>query len=239
MSIESPNFTSVDRNDEEYNVPWSNRETWLGVSFLIIWLLMMTLFAFFFPNQNMTLFLAIGEAFLVLPVWWFGVRHKSWAVVGIKKFSLAAFGIGCGLMIGSWLINLAYSLILTLFELQIQPDLTALFSELSSPGWVIVIGVFLAPLAEELFFRGFIFAGFRQKYGWKKAALMSALLFAFIHMQPTAILPIFILGIIFAILYHYSASIWPAVLMHMLSNGLALGAVYLVTYMEKFDLISF
>ncbi len=97
-------------------------------------------------------------------------------------------------------------------------------------------GALVAPVVEELFFRGFIFAGFRQKYGWQKAAALSSALFALLHLTPTAFIPIFILGYIFAALYHFSGSIWPGILMHALSNSLALGAAYLLANAEKFGI---
>ncbi len=73
-----------------------------------------------------------------------------------------------------------------------------------------------------------MFAGLRERYGWQKAALISSSLFGVIHFTPTAIIPIFILGYIFAYLYQRSRSIWPAILMHASSNTLALGAAYVV-----------
>jgi len=79
-----------------------------------------------------------------------------------------------------------------------------------------------------VFFRGFVFAGLRQRYGWKKAAFISAALFAVIHVMPTAMIPVFILGLIFAYLYHHSDSIWPAILMHVSTNALALGLAYVL-----------
>ena len=68
--------------------------------------------------------------------------------------------------------------------------------------------------------------GLRGKWGWPKAALVSAGLFAVAHVIPTSILPIFILGLIFAFLYQASGSIWPAILMHMLTNTVALLVAY-------------
>jgi membrane protease YdiL (CAAX protease family) len=56
--------------------------------------------------------------------------------------------------------------------------------------------------------------------------LLSAGLFALAHILPTSILPIFILGVIFAYLYQISGSIWPAIIMHMLTNILALSVAY-------------
>jgi len=235
MILDDNQLPSIEPGPTDYTVPWSNQSTWLGVGFLFVWLLTLVIAAFAIPQLDATLFLALGEGLLVLPVWWFGVRRVSWDAVGLRKFSAGSLGLGCGLMLLSWIINLGYSLFMMLFDLQIQPDISPLFAELASPGWVFVIGVVLAPLVEELFFRGFLFAGFRQQYGWKKAALLSAMFFALIHMQPTAILPIFLLGLIFAYLYHVSASIWPAILMHMLSNGLALGAVYLSSRLDGIE----
>ena len=171
MNIDNNQITGNVRNPEEYKVPWSIRDTWLGVSFIFIWLLILSLFAFFLPDLDATLFLALGEALLVLPVWWFGVRKKSWTEVGIKKFSASALGLGCGLMLFSWLINLVYSFFLMLFDLQIQPDLTPLFSELASPAWIFIIGVILAPLVEELFFRGFILQVFDRNMVGKEQRL--------------------------------------------------------------------
>jgi hypothetical protein len=80
---------------------------------------------------------------------------------------------------------------------------------------------------EEIFFRGFVFAGLVRRYSWKKAATISAAIFALLHLTPTAIIPLFITGWIFAFLYYQSRSIWPAILMHVLTNTLALGLAYL------------
>jgi membrane protease YdiL (CAAX protease family) len=83
-------------------------------------------------------------------------------------------------------------------------------------------------MVEEIFFRGFVFAGLRERYGWQRAALISSALFGVIHFTPTAIMPIFILGCVFAYLYQRSGSIWPAILMHAFSNALALGAAFVL-----------
>jgi membrane protease YdiL (CAAX protease family) len=122
---------------------------------------------------------------------------------------------------------LIYSLILAQFNLRMQQDLSPLLAELSSP-WLFLLGaIVVAPVVEEIFFRGFLFAGLRGRYGWQKAAAISAALFSLVHLQPTAAVPIFLLGLVFAFLYERSGSIWPAVLMHVSSNALALGAAYL------------
>jgi membrane protease YdiL (CAAX protease family) len=104
-----------------------------------------------------------------------------------------------------------------------------MFDNTGFPLILLIGGTIVAPIIEEIFFRGFVFAGLRNKWGWQKAALASAGLFALFHILPTSFAPIFILGFIFAFLYQISGSIWPAILMHMLTNTVALVTVYAVS----------
>jgi membrane protease YdiL (CAAX protease family) len=132
-------------------------------------------------------------------------------------------------MIMSLLFNAAWAVFLAIFDLRAQVDMVPIFAELSSPWWLLLAGIVVAPVVEELFFRGFLYAGLAQRYSWRRAAVISSALFALIHLQPLAIPPIFILGYIFAYLYRRSRSIWPAVVMHLATNALGLGAAYLLS----------
>jgi hypothetical protein len=183
---------------------------------------------------DLGLFVTLWELPLVIPAWWFTVRkyNVGWRALGVQGFSAGTLGIGVGLMALSTGFNLLYNLGLSQFGLQAQMDFVALFEQLSSPWLLLVGGIVVAPVVEELFFRGFVFAGLRERYGWRRAALLSAGLFAVIHLQPLAVIPIFVLGTVFAYLYHRSGSIWPAVIMHVLTNGVGLGAAYLASQMN-------
>jgi len=202
----------------------------------IILLLVVTLLL---PKMDIGLFLILGELLFLIPVWYIGIRkyRASWKDLGLRDFPLGSVAIGCGLMIASWVFNLGYGLFLGLFSLQVQPDFAPLFADSASPALVFLGGALVAPLVEEIIFRGFIFAGLRGRFGWKRSAIISAALFSLIHFQPTAILPIFILGLIFAYLYHLSGSIWPAVIMHISTNALGLGVVYFADKMGVLALI--
>jgi membrane protease YdiL (CAAX protease family) len=104
-----------------------------------------------------------------------------------------------------------------------------ILAQLPSPFSFLMAGVIVAPLVEELFFRGFVFSGLRTRYGWPKAATLSSLLFTVFHLQPLAIPPMLLLGYFVALLYQRSRSLWPSILMHMLMNALAPGVAYLAT----------
>ena len=225
MQIEQP---------KPHSVPWTTRDVWLGLAALVLWLVISVVASVVVSllslELDVGLMVSLAELLLLVPVWWFTVRKYKvgWKALGLRSFRGSMVGLGCGLMILSFGFNLFYSLFLALFDLQMQADLVPVFAELSSPWWLLAGGVIVAPVAEEVFFRGFVFAGLRQRYDWKKAALISSALFAVIHVTPTAMIPVFILGFIFAYLYHRSNSIWPAILMHVSTNALALGLAYVL-----------
>ena len=219
---------------QPHSVPWTTRDVWVGFTVLALWLIVsivVSVWVSFLPlDLDVGLMVSLAELLLLVPVWWLTVRKYKvgWKALGLRSFKGRMVGLGCGLMILSFMFNLFYSLFLALFDLRMQVDLVPIFAELSSPWWLLAGGVIVAPVAEEVFFRGFVFAGLRQRYDWKKAAFISSALFAVIHVAPTTMIPIFILGYIFTYLYHRSNSIWPAILMHVSTNALALGLAYVL-----------
>ncbi|MCP4669443.1 MAG: CPBP family intramembrane metalloprotease [Deltaproteobacteria bacterium] len=215
------------------SIPWTIREVWLGVGCLGLWLVISLavwlLLRFSGLNMNAGLFIALAELALLGPVWWLTIRKYKvpWERLGLRGFKWGVVGLGCGLMVLSFIFNVIYGRLLAIFNLRAQVDLVPIFAQLSSPWWLLVAGVAVAPVVEEIFFRGFLFAGLRKYYGWHKAAIFSSALFALIHVQPTAMIPIFILGYIFSYLYYRSNSIWPGILMHVSTNAMGLGAAYM------------
>lgn len=98
------------------------------------------------------------------------------------------------------------------------------------PNRGIVFQAEVAPLVEEIFFRGFLFQGFRQKYGWVNGMLLSSAIFAAAHLNLVVLIPTFILGSLLAYLYHRSNSIWPGVIVHFLVNTFALSVAYFIVH---------
>jgi membrane protease YdiL (CAAX protease family) len=217
------------------SVPWTPRDVAWGLLIFVLWILFLLLAGLIGEKLvlpiDMSLIIIFGEAVLLVPVWYLTI-HKygaRWSDLGLRSFRLCTLGIGCGLMLLSVLFNLIYASILAIFDLQIQPDMDQLFEYTAYPFALLIGGAVVAPFVEEVFFRGFVFTGLMKKLNWKGAALISSALFAIAHVVPTSLLPIFILGWIFAFLYKASGSIWPAILMHMLTNTLALSAAYAIS----------
>ena len=82
-----------------------------------------------------------------------------------------------------------------------------------------ITAVVVAPLAEEILFRGFLFGVIKRYTDTYFAALVSALLFASVHMHVGFFLPLFALGVIFAMAYEATGCLLVSILMHALFNG--------------------
>lgn len=90
----------------------------------------------------------------------------------------------------------------------------------------IVVGLG-APLAEEVFDRGFVFAGLIARWGVWPAILGSASVFAVAHLSPGLMVPAFLSGVIFAWVYWRSGSLWTVIVAHVAQNSLAFAGMVL------------
>ncbi|MSQ30210.1 MAG: CPBP family intramembrane metalloprotease [Dehalococcoidia bacterium] len=79
----------------------------------------------------------------------------------------------------------------------------------------------IAPLSEELFFRGFLFRAVQGRAGLVAGLLVSALAFAAFHLNVGVLLPFFAVGLIFAWAYHASGSLWTPIAAHTIFNSIA------------------
>ncbi len=79
----------------------------------------------------------------------------------------------------------------------------------------------IAPVSEELIFRGFVFRGFRKQFGFLSAAVVSSIFFGLVHGQINVALDTFALGLMLCFLYEKTQSIWPSIILHSLKNGIA------------------
>lgn len=88
--------------------------------------------------------------------------------------------------------------------------------------------VLLAPVAEELIFRGFIFRALLDELRPLAAAGLSAVLFAAAHLawEPQSCAPLLAVGLASAYLYRHSRSLLPCILLHAAYNAAILAAGY-------------
>lgn len=91
-----------------------------------------------------------------------------------------------------------------------------------------VLGIVVAPVTEELLFRGALFGSLRARIGSRAAALLSSLLFAAVHGSLTALVPLFVLALVLCWVYERSGSLVAPVAVHMLNNATSLLPLFLV-----------
>jgi uncharacterized protein len=94
-----------------------------------------------------------------------------------------------------------------------------------------VIVVAVAPIAEEVFYRGFFYGSLRTRLPILPAALATGLLFGAVHVfgdgyPPGVALGIGLNGVIWCLLYEYTGSLWPSIVLHSYLNATAIAARY-------------
>jgi hypothetical protein len=159
--------------------------------------------------------------------WRFSLR-QALGRLGVRRFEPSAIGWTFAVLGIYYVAAIAFSAIV------VQPKQEDIGKELGvcNPGIGIAIAailavVVLAPIAEELFFRGFFFAGLRSRWSLWPSALLSGAIFGVVHAPtgPTAAIPLAGLGVGLAWLYNKTGSIWPCMLAHFLNNALAISVV--------------
>ena len=79
----------------------------------------------------------------------------------------------------------------------------------------------ISPIYEEIFYRGFLYRWLRTRLGLVGAILLSSFIFMIAHIPTYNVMPVnFFSGIIFALAYERTNSIWPSIIIHGLTNGI-------------------
>ncbi len=82
----------------------------------------------------------------------------------------------------------------------------------------------LAPISEEIYFRGFAYTVFKKRYGKTIGIILSSFLFAAMHFHLLWLFQFFLLGIVLSLLFDYTKSVVSVIVAH---SGINLLAVYL------------
>lgn len=85
--------------------------------------------------------------------------------------------------------------------------------------------VIIAPVIEELIFRGVIMHGLMRNYSKFTAIFVSALMFALFHLNPWQFPATFILGLLLGFLMVRTRSIYLCIIGHAINNGLVLYSI--------------
>lgn len=153
--------------------------------------------------------------------WHFGLRGTpfwpalGWAALGVFSF---------------YFVTAIYSVL-------VQPDaeqgtVEALGGDQGTFGLILagLMVIAVAPVVEEIFFRGFFYRALRTRFGIALAATIDGLLFGLIHFNFEGadglllIPPLALLGAIFCLVYERTGSLLPVIGMHAFNNMVAYAA---------------
>jgi membrane protease YdiL (CAAX protease family) len=139
--------------------------------------------------------------------------------------------LGIGLTIPAWigatLISALVALALEAVGIEPQPELVDQVVDRGDPTALMIGFVVVAPIAEELFFRGVVFNAWERERGTRVAIYGSAVLFASIH-GALLFLPVLFLGVLLGHLYRLLRSLPATMAVHAGFNAISLALALLV-----------
>jgi membrane protease YdiL (CAAX protease family) len=182
------------------------------------------------PQQTYTFIsFIIGQGFMLVPLLWF-LKSRKEPIMKRLRIKL----VGSDLLVST--VYLSLGIIILSDELDriihtfLPPpeyilDLNGILQPESIAGFILlfIAVAVIAPLGEELLFRGFL-QQILEKH-WKditRAILVTSLFFAMIHMNPYWFVQIYILGIVLGFLAWKTGSVIPPLILHSINNTMAM-----------------
>jgi membrane protease YdiL (CAAX protease family) len=184
------------------------------------------------------LFPALAMAIGVATVIWAQFHRATRALFG-ERFRPGARALGVAVL--GWLTVFGLQILIgtavvALLGPEAAPEAGGLPPEAAEgPPWSLVLAaVVVAPVAEELYFRGFLLQGLWRSFGPRWAIAISAVVFGLFHYggaRLQTILPMVsatAIGLVFGYLFVRTRNLAVTILAHALVNGLAVSVVLLL-----------
>jgi uncharacterized protein len=190
----------------------------------------------YLSNPIKKIFLGVGSNFFI-----FYYAYRRAGVALKKLFSAKRFNI---------LVLVPILLLLWAFQNLIDPVNVLVNNLIPAPDWfwelfnrifesdygiygaILKIAI-MAPIIEEMIFRGVIMHGLMRNYSKFTAVFVSALLFALFHLNPWQFPATFVLGIVLGILMLRTRNIYLCILGHAINNGLVLFSIQFWPEIQK------
>lgn len=215
---------------------WRGMSAAIGV--LIAAVVMITgtiMVAIFDPRFNTTAGKDAAQLMVALSLGGTAIGFALFAARGRVREAFEKLGLGgrvalsaIGLAGLAWFAYIIFAAVLTPLLQPDQQDVTRELGTNKDSIESIAVTAFLiviaAPISEEMFFRGFMFASLRGSMSLWPAALISAAVWGSLHLSGGNIgvaVQLAVFGIILAWLYERSGTLWATILAHTLNNTIA------------------
>jgi membrane protease YdiL (CAAX protease family) len=144
-----------------------------------------------------------------------GARRASW-------LRAASYGLGAGT--AALLASLGLGVLLEAIGLPVQEQdwVREILARPGAIAWLAPWMVVAAPVAEEAFFRGYIYRFIRQQAGFPAGLLASSVMFAVIHFNLSGFMVYLVIGCALAWVYEATSHLLAPIVAHVTINALAL-----------------
>jgi uncharacterized protein len=218
------------------SVPWGWRDIGLIVVIIVVSLYLVGMalqlanrFAWVAVDNTMTspivyATITLIYGLLLACIYLFGVRKGGWRPLGIGAVPWAILSLTPFLLVAELLGIIGMNNIVEImmgkpFENpQVESLSTGRAFSTQELAMLMLLIAGLAPLAEELFFRGMLYPLLRR-WGGGVAIVGSAVLFSLVHFIPILFPSLFVVGLLLGLLREWSGSTIPCIVLHMMQNG--------------------
>jgi uncharacterized protein len=161
-------------------------------------------------------------------------KHTRWLKLTGLTVAVTSFSIGSALVVLSLVQAFFPDAIESLIannDLDVKQG-----NSLLSYIWNFIALVVVAPIAEELLFRGIILNRWRERWGTPRALIFSSLFFGFLHPHPIGLS---MFGLVVGLLYLRDKTLWTPIFCHAINNLFAFSSiVYSGSNPDRTDLSS-
>lgn len=175
-------------------------------------------------NLSFSVLYGIQVILMLGAVWFYAIywRRSRWRDLGLTYYSLIKtiwYSFLALLLI--MLINFTYVILMTRV-FKIAPPASKIEELIGNKNvsYIMLLAVVsvIAPICEEIFFRGFLFQGFKKRWGVLAGIIISSVLFSAAHLDLYNFMPLLAIGWVLAYIFHKTKSLLPVIFLHAAYN---------------------
>lgn len=188
------------------------------------------------------LYILLAETLSIGAIYWFLRFYKrGFPIIGLNKPQLKYLAYGLAAVLPYYLLyGLTVGVVSSLIsglnvdqKQQIGFDSAHGSAQLAMTFVSLVV---LAPLAEEIMVRGFLYSSLKKAMRMRYAVVLTSLIFAAAHLPEggaagplyIAALDTFVLSLVLIYLREKTGSLWPCITLHAIKNGIAFTALFVL-----------
>ena len=161
-------------------------------------------------------------ALVLVPIAVLGGRRRALPLLGLRRPTRHTLAWTGAALVGSHAALWIYMGIVGALSIEDLKPVSAIASDLPfsllaavATGALVIL---VAPLAEEIFHRGFLVGALTRNWGPRIAVLVSAAIFSALHFDTGSLIPFFFVGVVFSLVYVRSRDLGASILAHLLFN---------------------